>query len=145
MAKKLKTSKLPPDTYGKLEAVGLKWFTASPYPYFIVCIDPEDDGMVDKLAQCFPDWDRDRAVHQGCATEYHADDVKLVFVAIRRGPYWRTTIAHEIIHAKNFIGDTLGITWDARNDEAEAYFVGSLFNLIEQNFADLGYGEKQKG
>lgn len=135
-------NKLPPDTVGRFEALGIAWFPASPYPYFIVCFDPADEAMVDKLGECFPDWNREKPVQQGAAIEYHAADVKLVFIGIRRGPYWRTTIAHEVIHAKNYIGDTLGITWDPNNDEPEAYLVGSLFNLTEQTFAGMGYGKK---
>lgn len=142
---KPKTNKLPPDTYGRLEALGLKWFTASPYPYFIVCFDPQDEDMVAKLAECFPDWNREKEIQQGVAIEYHAADVKLVFVGVRRNQYWRTTIVHEIVHVKNYIGDTLGIEWDVNNDEPEAYFVGWLFNMMEQTFQDLGYGKKSKG
>lgn len=136
-------NKLPPDTFGRLEALGLKYFTAAPYPYVIVCFDIQDDETMDRLDQCLPAWKGEKPLTQGVAIEYYAPDgVRLVLVGVRRGPHWRTTIAHELIHVKNYIADTLGFTHDPNNDEPEAYLVGHLFHMMEETFAGLGYGKK---
>lgn len=146
MATTTRKNKLPPDTYGRLEALALNWYTAAPYPYFIVCYDPDDDEMMGRMYDCFPLWAKRDPHPQGSATEYHAEDgVKLVLVGVKRGPHWRTTIVHELVHVKNFIADTLGFTHDANNDEPEAYLVGHLFHMTERAFQDLGYGKKSKG
>jgi len=39
-------------------------------------------------------------------------------------------IAHEAIHTKNHIFDSIGITLDPTNDEPEAYFMGWLVDFI---------------
>lgn len=136
-------NKLPPDTVGRFEALGIAWFPASPYPYLVACLDPQDEKQVGAMDQALADWrNDDRPCQQGRATDYEAADAYVAIVQIRRGPNWRGTIAHEVVHVKNYIADTVGITWDPNNDEAEAYLVGSLFHLIEENFSGMGYGKK---
>lgn len=138
-----KKAKLPPDTIGRFEALGIKWFPASPYPYLVACIDPQDDAQLEAMDQALADWrNKDKPCMQGRATAYNAADAYVAIVQVKRGQHWRTTVAHEVIHVKNFIADDMGITWDPNNDEPEAYLVGSLFNLMEQTFQDLGYGKK---
>lgn len=136
-------NKLPPDTIGRFEALGIKWFLTQPYPYMVCCIDPQDDDQLERMDQALDKWrDVGKPCQTGRATAYFTDDAYVAIVQIKRCRHWRAVIAHEITHIKNFIADDFGITWDKTNDEPEAYLVGSLFTQIEAAYEDLGYGKK---
>lgn len=40
-------------------------------------------------------------------------------------------IAHEAVHAVNFIYDEMGVEWDLENDEPHAYFLGQIVLTID--------------
>ncbi len=54
---------------------------------------------------------------------------RVVYVALStKSRYFNSsTLAHELIHAKNFIATLNGIEWERSNDEGEAYLVTFLF------------------
>lgn len=52
------------------------------------------------------------------------------------------TIAHEIVHVKNYIFYECGYNNDVSNDEAEAYFVGWLTNKVVTTLKKMGEFDK---
>lgn len=40
-----------------------------------------------------------------------------------------STLAHECLHATSFILDHAGVVADFRNDEAQAYLLGTIFEM----------------
>ncbi|QHZ59608.1 hypothetical protein sortkaff_60 [Escherichia phage sortkaff] len=136
-------NKLPPDTIGRFDKLGIEWFLATPYPYLVCCIDPQNDAHLEVMDQALENWrDPAKPCQSGRATAYVTDDAYVAIVQIKRSQHWRAVVAHEVVHIKNFIADDFNITWGPENDEPEAYLVGALFTQIERAYEGLGYGKK---
>lgn len=118
----------------QLNNAGMQWFSAMPYPQAVVVYRLEDYKKVKKL---FKFLEKPKVNPRGCCTEYIHDNYCVIMVGLR-GDANINTIAHECIHARSFIYDSLGVKVDFNNDEHEAYFMGMLVEGVVMCAREIG-------
>lgn len=118
----------------ELDEAGLHWFTALPYPHAVVVYRLEDHKAIKKV---FKHLKKSDNAPRGRCTEYFHGNYCVILVGLR-GDANVNTIAHECIHARSYIYDTLGVKVDYDNDEHEAYFMGMLVEGVAVSAKELG-------
>lgn len=129
----------------------MKWkrFWLEIYPYNLyVCAEPNPKKVMDKINDLgFSVLPKERAElfaeHDNAACTirlYDADHFVSVLMYFRRLPTRNPTeighVAHECLHATNFIFMEAGVKTDPDNDEHQAYFLDYLIEKVLVYFWD---------
>lgn len=101
------------------------------YPGVFVIILSDETEKVNKL---FPKFKSDILYAHTMYTEWKGKKGFIVLLNMWNEEEIVTpgTIAHEALHATNFICDSVGILEDYNNDEAQAYLLGWLVDKIDE-------------
>lgn len=98
------------------------WMPLHPYPAILVLYDLRDPQMLDLLQISEENKDCEALCSDRVINDY------LVIAIGSYGKIRLGTLVHELVHARSFLYDYMGVYVDTRNDEAEAYMMGHMFN-----------------